>query len=489
MKSFALQPTIPRTPREEVLARIGHDRATCPRSEFRWYVNRQSVMLSSTRKPIRMQESINLIKTHRCHRWQTRIKVQPVRPALLGSVLAALILAGCTSTPTVPSELRAPSDATDCSRDQCLDFIYLHGTQRHDVESRDGFFAYVDPLHDWVMAELYRRPEVHADLLEGDRLRINPVPVKFYWGDMSSESLAQAKDLLEWSDAREGEPGFFSGLAQKYFVMGTHDTYWISEQANKRRVNLALHEIISASVARGRRTVLFGHSAGAIVIQAYAMYHLPYVELRELAAFAEEPELRSLLQESTHKTCVQAMLESGLMEFLHTGDLDFRLKLDTSADMAQFRKFRTSFHAEKIQVLPEYTRQYCATAGSVRGIVTYGHPGLILHGTLSGKERIIFLLSLRHIFENDLFWINILHVNDPVGYALYDDDKIPEKIAQYLEVPVRRRGGFIANGAETKGASVFTAHSWYWMKPKEFAEVLARTYAKGHQRAFAGPGE
>lgn len=405
--------------------------------------------------------------------------------APLAAALGMLILAGCASSPTVPEKLRAPSNATDCSRDQCLDFIYLHGTQRNSEEARDGFLEYVDPLHDWVMAELYTRPEAHAGLLENDRLRINPEPVKFYWGDMSSEALAQAEDLLSWSDSEHGEPGTFSALAQKYFVLGTHDTYWISEQQNKRLVNLALHDVIAASLAKGRKPVLFGHSAGAIVIQAYAMYHLPYVDLAELEVFASEPELQALREGGGDKTCVQAMLESGLVEFLPNGDLEIRFEQDTSTDMGQLRAFRESFRAEKIRALPKYTRQFCAPADSLRGIVTYGHPGLILHGTLTGKERDIFTLFLRYVFENDMFWINVVHVNDPVGYALYDAEDVPESVAERLGMPVHRRGGFVANGAESKGASVFTAHSWYWMKPKQFAEVLAQTYAKGYQRAQA----
>ncbi len=434
-----------------------------------------------------LQSSVN--RSYRQPSRPTRAEIQRARAAPWGSILAALILAGCTSTPAVPPELRALSDATDCARDQCLDFIYLHGTQRHDEESRDGFFEYVDSLHDWVMAELYKRPEVHADLLEGDRLRINPVPVKFYWGDMSSEAVDEARDILTWSDAQHGKPGFFSDLVKQNFVLGTHDTYWISEQANKRRVNLALHKVISESLAQGRRTVLFGHSAGAVVIQAYAIYHIPYIDLAELAEYAPQPEVRSLLQGNTGKTCIQAMLESGLLDFRHTGELEFSLERDTSADMERFLAFRQSFRAEKLQVLPEYTRRYCAPAGGVRGIVTYGHPGLILHGTLSNKERDIFLMLLRYVFENDLFWINVVHVKDPVGYALYDAEDVPERVAQSLGAPVHRRGGFIVNGAETKGASVFTAHSWYWMKPKGFAQVLAKAYARGYEQAHRGSDE
>ena len=119
----------------------------------------------------------------------------------MGYILAALVifLSGCASSPPVPSELRTASESTDCIKDQCLDFIYLHGTQRHSDEAREGFYEYVDPLHDWVMAELYQRPEVREGLLQGDQLRINPAPVKFYWGDMSTEALESAKASTAYS--------------------------------------------------------------------------------------------------------------------------------------------------------------------------------------------------------------------------------------------------------------------------------------------------
>ena len=124
----------------------------------------------------------------------------------------------------------------------------------------------------------------------------------------------------------------------------------------------------------------------------------------------------------------------------------------------------------------------------LRGIITYGHPGPVLEGTIEGKERSMFLLFLRYALEHDFFWVNISHTNDPVGYALYDEADLPERLSEIIGMPVRRGGGFFASGAESRGASVITAHSWYWLKPHQFARTLAETYAGGYRRRMGDPG-
>jgi hypothetical protein len=155
----------------------------------------------------------------------------------------------------------AEFEATDCSRDQCIDFIYLHGSARPYKKQRDEFYAYTDTMHQYVMAELYGRPEVHEGLLDHDRLRINPEPVKLYWGDMSSEEFEMVENLLQWSEEKKGEPGTLTRMVLGVAVLGMHDTFWIAQQQNKRKVHFALHKLVSNSLAKGRQVVLFGHSA------------------------------------------------------------------------------------------------------------------------------------------------------------------------------------------------------------------------------------
>jgi pimeloyl-ACP methyl ester carboxylesterase len=410
----------------------------------------------------------------------------PERLAVLAIV--SLALSGCAGAPKVPQELSAPLQAVDCSRDACIDFIYLHGSARPYPEHREEFYAYIDDMHDWVGAELYARAEVHQGLLQQDRRQINPEPVKFYWGDMSADQFQTAEELLHWSSARKGEPGLVAGMVQKYFVLGMHDTFWIGAQPNKRTVHLALHELIQERLALGHQVVLLGHSAGAMAIQGYAMYHLPYLDPKEFVDFEQEPELKELFRRIPGPTCARALLESGLFEFQPDGAVTPRLERDQLPDMRAFGQLRGSLWDEKVRILPDFTRQYCMPEQGLRGIITYGHPGPVLEGTVEGKERSLFLLFLRYVLEQDLFWVNISHTNDPVGYALYDEADLPERLSEIIGMPVRRGGGFFASGAESRGASVITAHSWYWLKPHQFARTLAETYAGGYRRRMGDPG-
>lgn len=69
--------------------------------------------------------------------------------------------------------------------------------------------------------------------------------------------------------------------------------------------------------------------------------------------------------------------------------------------------------------------------------------------------------------------------NDPLGYPIYDEPDLAVYLADTITLPVVCGDGFIASGMATAGAMVFTAHSWYWLKPDQFAKVFAETYANG----------
>jgi hypothetical protein len=70
---------------------------------------------------------------------------------------------------------------------------------------------------------------------------------------------------------------------------------------------------------------------------------------------------------------------------------------------------------------------------------------------------------------------------------MYDEADLPEVLAELLQMDVTRDSGFFISGIASRGATVFTAHSWYKLKPEQFARVLAETYAKGFQNRFTIP--
>ena len=160
------------------------------------------------------------------------------------------------------------------------------------------------------------------------------------------------------------------------------------------------------------------------------------------------------------------------------------MKRATSDDPDRLEQFRTFYQAEKMAKLPLFTSKFCAPKGVLSGLVTYGHPGIVLEGSVAGKNKDLFLLFLRSVLEDKFFWINLNHANDPLGYAFYDDGDLASDVADRLGMPVVPGDGFFVSGSEASGASVITAHSWYWLKPHQFARSLADTFAEGVHKNF-----
>jgi hypothetical protein len=98
---------------------------------------------------------------------------------------------------------------------------------------------------------------------------------------------------------------------------------------------------------------------------------------------------------------------------------------------------------------------------------------------LSGDRGQALFYFMRYLLQNQLFWLNINHIRDAMGYAIYDGDDLPDILERNLGVPVVPNGGFFISSSASSGASVLSAHSWYWLKPHQFSKVLAETFANG----------
>lgn len=198
----------------------------------------------------------------------------------------AVLMQGCSGVPAVPDNLKKDIQSADCSQHACIDFIYLHGSRPvkpgDEAQAEQEFYQQIDVMHEWVQAELYDEPAVQKYLLADGKRKINPRPGRFYWGNISGNDYAVVQDMISWSQLEQGIPGPVARMMQEVFITGIHDTFWVSDFENARRVHFSLHERIMDSVAQGREVVLFGHSAGAMALQTYALYQLPFVDLQEL---------------------------------------------------------------------------------------------------------------------------------------------------------------------------------------------------------------
>ncbi len=399
----------------------------------------------------------------------------------------AVLIQGCSAVPKVPDNLKKDSQSADCSQVECIDFIYLHGsrpvTPGGEAQAEEEFYQQIDTMHEWVQAELYSEATVQKYLLADGKRKINPEAGRFYWGHASGDDYSVVQKMTDWSQLEQGKPGPLARLIQQLFVTGIHDTFWVSGFENARRVHLELHEKILESVAQGREVVLLGHSAGAMAIQTYALYQVPFVDLQELLSMGVSPEFKDIFGKSELQTCLRAMLESGVLEISNEGRLVVRLTTVTMRDQDALEAFRQQLVREKLEGLPEFTRNFCLPPNALRGLVTYGNPALVLDMKLSGDRGQALFYFMRYLLQNQLFWLNINHIRDAMGYAIYDGDDLPEILEHNLGLPVVPNGGFFISGAAYSGASVLSAHSWYWLKPHQFSKVLAETFSKGAKAA------
>jgi len=408
----------------------------------------------------------------------------------LASVLLisiVVLIQGCSGIPAVPDNLKEDIQSADCSQIECIDFIYLHGsrpvTPSGEAQAEQDFYEQIDTMHEWVQADLYSEPTVQKSLLADGKRKINPKAGRFYWGHVSGDDYSVVQRMTEWSQLEHGMPGPVARRMQQVFVTGIHDTFWVSGFENARRVHLKLHEKIMNSVVQGREVVLFGHSAGAMAIQTYALYQVPFVDLQELLSMGISQKFKDIVGKSELQTCLRAMLESGVLEISNEGRLVGRLATATMLDQDALEGFRQQLVREKLESLPEFTQNFCLPRNALRGLVTYGNPALVLDMRLSGDRGQMLFYFMRYLLQNRLFWLNINHIRDPMGYAIYDGDDLPDILERRLGLPVVPNGGFFISASATSGASVLSAHSWYWLKPHQFSKVLAETFATGAKAA------
>ncbi len=407
-------------------------------------------------------------------------------PGLL-LISIAVLSQGCSGVPEVPDDLKKDIQSADCSQIECIDFIYLHGSRPvasgEEAQAEQDFDQQIDTMHAWVQAELYSEPLVQKSLLADGKRKINPTAGRFYWGHASGDDYSVVQKMTDWSHLEHGIPGPLARYIQKAFITGIHDTFWVSGFENARRVHLRLHEKILDSVALGREVVLFGHSAGAMAIQTYALYQVPFVDLQELLSMGISQQFKDVLGTTELQTCLRAMLESGVLEINNEGRLTVRLATATMRDQDLLDEFRRQLVREKLERLPEFTQNFCLPPNALRGLVTYGNPALVLDMKLSGDRGQTLFYFMRYLLQNQLFWLNINHIRDAMGYAIYDGEDLPEILENKLELRVVPDGGFFVSGSASSGASVLSAHSWYWLKPHQFSKVLAETFAKGVEAA------
>lgn len=387
----------------------------------------------------------------------------------LGWMIFTVLLLGVSQAATEP---------------QAIQFVYIHGTNQNSPQSHTEFNARVSKLHPQVMMAMTDEPLVKIRLLENGQRSISPQTLNFFWGDRSRIAIqAMKRNLLS--------PQLMTGLlrlaarARKKLDYTLHDAIWLEKDSNKKGV---LNDLFLALDTREQQPiVLMGHSAGSLLAFNLLIYRLPYLDIHNFATELKvDPKvLANIEAQGNANTCLEALMSSSAIRYNAEGNLTpFFKGLEPTLPESLLQDYRTRWLAN----LPLYTKQYCLAPGRVKGVVTFGSPLTMFYSTVANPkkdENYLTASMMSYLMAENIFWLHINHFNDFIAVPLPGKKQILAMITERLSKAPNLRGGFIQNTVCMQhGANVINAHSWYWVKPKAFAQSMAETYRKGFQEWY-----
>jgi hypothetical protein len=363
---------------------------------------------------------------------------------------------------------------------EALQFVYIHGTNENSSVSQKLYNERVAKLHPEMKAALEKEPLIKAHLLENGQLPISPKTLNFFWGDKSHLSItAVRRNVLNI----QLNKGFFK-LAERgreKLAYTLHDAVWVEQQSNKKIIVNGLYDAVTQ--AGPQPIMLMGHSAGSLVAYDFLMYRLPYLDIQDFGKdlHVDPAVLAKFKASGTQNTCLEALLSSSAIRYDAQGKLvAFFSGLESQIPSDFLAKYR----AQWLQNLPGFTQQYCLPENKVRGLVTFGSPLALFYSLAVNPERDESYLTasmVRYMLAHQMVWLHVNHSDDIIALPLPDKPRILEVITNRLGTPPVLQGGFVKNYVYiNRGANFINAHGWYWRKPKNFSQAVAKAYHQGY---------
>ncbi len=392
-------------------------------------------------------------------------------PALVLVALAA----GCSRTGE-----RVAAGSQPCAGEDCIRFVYVHGAAREADGAREDFGEQVARVHEAMRSRLNATAEVRAGLLQDGRRGIAAEPAVYYWADQLRDNVEVVDGIM--ARIAQEMPSLWTG-ARIRLAHALHDMVWVDKREHFRLLHDGLHETLWSGPDGGRPAVLFGHSAGALLITSYIHHRARNIDARTLrTVFVHvSPELAEVAADYLREpTCVEALLDIELLTINDRGFLVARLDKSLAGAAAEAVAERDRIWRLEFERLPGRTAALCAPVGRIVGLVTFGSMVALLESYGDDAESRMFSLMIRDTYEQGRFWLNVNHGDDIVGFNVYGLEDLPARIGERLGSPVRPASGFVASSPPyNDGATLLSAHSWYLREPTGFAALVADTYAQG----------
>lgn len=386
---------------------------------------------------------------------------------------------------TPQSLAREASEKPPASRKVSGKFVYVHGTNRNTVESRAAFENQVSRAHAAILKEFEGSELIQKQLLQNNRYTISPNPVAFYWGDRSQSELEFLKRDLS---LLEGIQSRLSGHARQLLAYMLHDAVWFERPKNKYQILKALHETVMTAHGENQPVVLFGHSAGSLVAFNYLTYLLPFLDKDTLLRITKPPQdiVEAITSADLPPTCALALIDSGAFRPDLTGRLMSTYQ-EPELGIASLSSESRQLYLEKLpNAIRKATQTSCLPPNVLQGMVTFGSPLPLFESDIGRYEDAFSLLvsyMLKYLLENDIVWLHINHINDPIGFPMPNYDVIVERIRRNQGIDIQPKGGMIANNSNIRGGALIkNAHGWYWENPDRFAREILNTYEENYAK-------
>ena len=353
-----------------------------------------------------------------------------------------------------------------------IDIIYIHGA----YETKEAFDKSVNNVHGAMVKQFSSDPLMYKKLLDNGNKKIGEEPVIFFWADKTTESLKVIDKALAYAK------NFSSKIAQfgrETLSHTLHDAIWISKSSNSRELLNNLNNYVKTESEKGQEVILYGYSAGSLLTVQYMTNRLPILDLNELyndndTSYTGKYLANLVKTTKFEPTCLDALKESKLI--FYTDNDEFVANPNTE------------YLKNTLPQLNSYTEKFCAPKNTVKGFVVFGAPLTTFDSGISksgSAENTLSQLVMKHLVENDMFFLTVNYANDFIGMPLPGIPTLDSLKEKNLLSDIDPKGGFIYDDSKVKNHTLFfSAHLAYWSSGKKFAKSIVNAYNAGYKHFY-----
>ena len=353
-----------------------------------------------------------------------------------------------------------------------IDIIYIHGA----YETKEAFDKSVNNVHGAMVKQFSSDPLMYKKLLDNGNKKIGEEPVIFFWADKTTESLKVIDKALAYAK------NFSSKIAQfgrETLSHTLHDAIWISKSSNSRELLNNLNNYVKTESEKGQEVILYGYSAGSLLTVQYMTNRLPILDLNELyndndTSYTGKYLANLVKTTKFEPTCLDALKESKLIFYTDSDEF--------------VANPNTEYLKNTLPQLNSYTEKFCAPKNTVKGFVVFGAPLTTFDSGISksgSAENTLSQLVMKHLVENDMFFLTVNYANDFIGMPLPGIPTLDSLKEKDLLSDIAPKGGFIYDDSKVKNHTLFfSAHLAYWSSGKKFAKSIVNAYNAGYKHFY-----